>query len=149
MKDFFTDIFEYHHHYNQQLADLLSTESGKLDSDRCVSLFSHIINAHHIWNHRILQMKPTATVWQLHPVAACKEMDSANFADTSRILAEVDLSREMSFRTGSGIELKHKVRDFLFHTANHTTYHRGQIMSELRRNGIEPLVTDYIFYKRP
>ena len=36
----------------------------------------------------------------------------------------------------------------LFHFVNHSTYHRGQIASNLKEHGIEPLVTDYIFYKR-
>lgn len=40
------------------------------------------------------------------------------------------------------------IQQILFHIANHFTHHRGQIISDLRQNGIEPRISDYIFYKR-
>lgn len=148
MKDFFKDIFEYHHHYNQQVADLLMERSGRFDSEKCILLYSHIINAHHIWNSRLLQKKPAVSVWQVHPVESSSEMDKANFIDTQRLLAELDFSSRITYLTSGGIRFDNSVQEILFHMANHTTHHRGQIMAELRRNNIEPLMTDYIFYKR-
>jgi uncharacterized damage-inducible protein DinB len=32
------------------------------------------------------------------------------------------------------------------HLANHSTYHRGQIASMIRRLGAEPLPTDFAFF---
>jgi uncharacterized damage-inducible protein DinB len=40
------------------------------------------------------------------------------------------------------------VQEILFHIINHSTYHRGQIMAQLRESGLEAISTDYIFYKR-
>ena len=34
----------------------------------------------------------------------------------------------------------------LRHLVNHATYHRGQVASKLRRLGVEPPVTDFIFW---
>ena len=34
----------------------------------------------------------------------------------------------------------------LRHVVNHSTYHRGQVASKLKRLGIEPPATDYIFW---
>jgi uncharacterized damage-inducible protein DinB len=34
----------------------------------------------------------------------------------------------------------------LRHVVNHATYHRGQIASRLKRYGIEPPVTDFVFW---
>ncbi|WP_414711827.1 DinB family protein [Sphingobacterium sp. UBA1498] len=41
-----------------------------------------------------------------------------------------------------------KVNDILLHVFNHGTYHRAQIASEMRRNGVEPINTDYITFIR-
>ena len=48
----------------------------------------------------------------------------------------------------NGQAFDNSVRDILFNVINHSTYHRGQIAREFREYGPEPLVTDYIFYKR-
>jgi uncharacterized damage-inducible protein DinB len=40
------------------------------------------------------------------------------------------------------------IKDILFHIINHSTNHRGQIAVDFRNNGLEPLVLDYVFYKR-
>ncbi|WP_111881753.1 DinB family protein [Aequorivita sp. CIP111184] len=31
---------------------------------------------------------------------------------------------------------------------NHSTYHRVQIINQLKEDGLKPIETDYIFYKR-
>ncbi|WP_185211767.1 DinB family protein [Sphingobacterium mizutaii] len=35
----------------------------------------------------------------------------------------------------------------MFHIINHSNYHRAQIATELRKQEIEPIQTDYIKYK--
>ena len=47
-----------------------------------------------------------------------------------------------------GETFSNKIKDILFHIINHSTYHRAQIATDLKQNGIEPINTDYIFYKR-
>jgi len=56
MQDLFKDIYSYHHHYNQLMAEYFMKNSGKI-SEKCLHLFSHSINAHQIWNARIFQQK--------------------------------------------------------------------------------------------
>ena len=34
----------------------------------------------------------------------------------------------------------------LRHVVNHATYHRGQIASKLKRLGVEPPATDFVFW---
>jgi uncharacterized damage-inducible protein DinB len=34
----------------------------------------------------------------------------------------------------------------LRHVVNHSTYHRGQVAAKLRRLGVEPAATDFIFW---
>lgn len=64
----YTDLFEYNHHFNIKLCDLFY-EKLHLSSERSVKLFSHILNAHHIWISRIDGAKPGFDVWSVHPVS--------------------------------------------------------------------------------
>ena len=146
MIEFFKDIFEYHNHFNQKLADLLIVNSNKI-TERTIPLFSHSINAHQIWNSRILETKSLA-VHQIHTLEKCKELDDQNYNDSLDILSDFDLSKKISYKISGGIEFENSIQQILFHIANHFTHHRGQIISDLRQSGIEPIITDYIFYKR-
>ncbi|MEQ8584322.1 MAG: DinB family protein [Marinoscillum sp.] len=146
MKAFFKDIFEYQHHFNQQLVALLIREQERI-SVRTIPLFSHVINAHQIWNARIVTEKALG-VNQLHTLETCQAYDQSNHLRTMEIIADSDLSQPIQYRTSSGAEFENTIQEILFHVSNHTTHHRGQIISDLRQHGIEPIVTDYIFYKR-
>ena len=146
MKSFFKDIFEYQHHYNQLLADLFIQHEKNLSS-RSLDLFSHVVNAHQIWNARIIG-GDTIAVHAVHSFKECKKMDHENFLNTVQILEYLDLDQKIDYHNSKGDPFVNKVRDILFHISNHSTHHKGQLISDLRQQGIEPPVTDYIFYKR-
>lgn len=146
MRDFFTDIFGYHHHFNQVLADLFSTNTYHI-SDRTIPLFSHIINAHQIWNSRILKIQALG-VNDIHTLEKCKKLDELNFKDTLKILENFDLNLIISYQNSKGQPYKNSIQEIFYHIVNHFSHHKGQLISDLRENGIEPPVTDYIFYKR-
>ncbi len=146
MKEFFQDIFEYHHHFNQKVANLLIDNMNQI-SERSIPLFSHMMNAHQIWNSRILGTKSLG-VNDEHTLEECKELDKTNLLHSMKILADFDLNMDLKYQTSRGDEFQNKVRDMLFQAANHHTHHRGQIISDLRQNGIVPIMTDYILYKR-
>jgi len=147
MKDFFKTIFEYHHHFNQKLADVFMEHEQQL-TERTIPLFSHCLNAHHIWNHRILNKEQSFGVHQTHNIVDFKSIDNANYHDTLKIIDTFDFDKPVSYKNSKAHAFSNTVKDVLFHVANHHTHHKGQLISDLRQQGIEPLVTDYIFYKR-
>lgn len=147
MKSFFEDIFRYHHHFNQKITEQL-IENQEIISNRSVPLLSHVINAHHIWNARILGLKPECGVNDVHTLSKILELNEANLQSTLRILESINLTEPVQYRTFRGDGFENTVQDILFHIANHTTHHRGQVISDLRQSGIAPVMTDYIFYKR-
>jgi len=147
MKQFFRELFEYSHHYNQKLFQLFIDKREILPAD-ALKLFNHILNAHHIWNHRILGIPNEYQVWQEYPLDTCGKMDVDNYQKSINIINEKDLDVIIEYKTSNGQPFKNSVRDILFHTVNHTSYHRAQIAKELRINNIDPIATDYIFYKR-
>jgi uncharacterized damage-inducible protein DinB len=147
MIPFFKELFEYSHDFNQQLATVF-TEPLMLTSESSVKLFNHILNAHQVWNSRITQDQVPFGVWEIHPNQELKEIDRNNYLDSIKILDQADLGRSIKYTTSKGVTYTNSVKDILFHVINHSTYHRGQIATEFKKNGMEPLVTDYIFYKR-
>ena len=147
MNDFFKELFEYSHHFNQKLA-IVFLESPDRTSEKAIKLFNHIINAHHIWNNRIERKQTTLGVWDQHTVQELQGIDKANYEQTLIILEKFDLHEISSYSNSKGQTFNNNVRDILFHVINHSTYHRGQIASEFKHSGVDPLVTDYIFYKR-
>ena len=145
MKSFFKELFEYNHHYNQKLYDQFKEHQI---SAKPLRLFNHILNAHHVWNNRIESKEPAFSPWDLHLLDELRDMDQTNFEHSLLILENFDLDDTIHYTNTKGEAFDNRVRDILFHVINHSTYHRGQIAFSFRVQGLEPLVSDYIFYKR-
>ena len=139
-------LFEYSNFYNQKLVELLKQHSGAV-SEKSIQLINHIINAHQIWNSRILDETPF-DVWIIHDFSDLQEIDVQNFQKSIRILEAKDFSEKIKYTNSKGELYTNSVMDILFHLVNHSTYHRAQIATECKSAGITPLVTDYIFFKR-
>lgn len=146
MKDFFKDIFQYHHHYNQKVLDQLMENESQLP-EKTIPLFSHMVNAHCIWNSRLTNI-PGVNLNEVRTLQECKLMDTDNSAVTLNILESCNFKEVVEYKTSRGDAYSNTVQEILFHLANHTTHHRGQIVAQLRGIGVEPIITDYIFYKR-
>ncbi|RYE55361.1 MAG: damage-inducible protein DinB [Sphingobacteriales bacterium] len=147
MKNFYIELFQYSNHYNQMLGDLI-LKYRECVTEKTILLYNHILNAHEIWNYRIRKIPPPVSVWEVRPLESLKAIDHANFEETLSILENLDLSETIAYKTMRGDAFSNKVSDILFHAVNHSTYHRAQIATELKQQGIEPITTDYIFYKR-
>lgn len=147
MLELFTDLFQYSHHYNQKLLQQLLAHPDKV-SNKTKQLISHILNAHHIWNARINGNSASVAVWGIQEIATLTDMDNTNFTASIEIVNRQMWDTVIEYNTSRGEPFSNTVRDILFHIVNHSTYHRAQIATELKTAGIEPIITDYIFYKR-
>lgn len=147
MKQFFKELFEYGHHFNQKLFEVISDNPDKTP-EKAERLFNHVLNAHQIWNYRIDPKQPPFGVWELHAISDLKNIDQTNYEQTLQILDKFDLTETINYANSKGQTFSNSIPDILFHVVNHSTYHRGQIATEFKHHGLEPLVTDYIFYKR-
>ena len=146
MKAFFKELFEYNHTVNQKVIAAILDHYDKV-SEKCLSLQSHIINVHKIWNARIISIENIYERWQLHPINDFAELDNENFHTSVRILEQFDINALVKYSNSKGQVFNNSIRDLLFQIINHSTYHRAQVATEFRQSGIEPLLTDYIFYK--
>lgn len=146
MKAHFKELFEYNHHSNQKLMQLIS-ENLQNVSEKTISLMNHLINAQQIWNARIMN-ENQFEVWQINDWDKISEINNENYSKTLQLLEKKDLNTIVEYTNSKGIAFTNTIKDVLFHVINHSTYHRGQIATDLKQNGIEPINTDYIFYKR-
>ncbi len=143
----FKDLYDYTHHCNMQIIDIV-LQNGALVPDDALKLLHHTLNAQHIWNARILGAPAAYGVWERHPTENLEEIATKNLQTTMHILENIALDKEISYSNSAGMAFTNNVSDILFHVVNHSTYHRGQIISLIKRAGIPPISTDYIFYKR-
>ena len=115
------------------------------------SLF-HLYGAQDIWLSRLNGNSPAG-----FPKAA--DMHSKDvleaLLETSQRLAEIaarteeELQQEIRYTNLAGDSFSNTVADILLHVVNHGTYHRGQIIAQLRQLGHENLfATDYIAFTR-
>ena len=147
MKSFFENLFQYTDHFNTVLIQKMLVEQAA-DLNKSQQLMSHMLNAHHIWNRRILRQQPEVGVWQPMPLTEMLDRNEDNYQQTRRILNEVDLDTTISYTNSKGDLYQNTVQDILFHVVNHTSYHRAQIATDFREHGLDPITTDYIMYKR-
>lgn len=146
MEDFFKQAFEYTFTFNNRVIDSLLAADAL--PDKSYKLINHTLNAHEIWNARIKDLKPTVGVWDIREISELKAVNLQNYTNSLSILEEFDLAMPIGYKTSKGDGFENTVLDIFFHIINHSTYHRGQIATNCKENGIEPLLSDYIFYKR-
>jgi uncharacterized damage-inducible protein DinB len=146
MKAFFEELFQYNHHFNQEILAVASKNPDQV-SEKCISLLSHIVNAHQIWNGKLYPEMTVFDRWEAHTIQQLAEIDQQNFECSLKILDQFDLNQIIQYATSKGHIFNHSVRDILFQAINHSTYHRAQVATEFRQCGLEPLLTDYIYYK--
>ncbi|MGB0166940.1 MAG: DinB family protein [Luteibaculum sp.] len=147
MDSFFSGLFNYCHHSNTELALHILNHHKQVDEE-VYGWMSHILCAHNIWNARILKHEPEHEVWDKLDKEKWIEIDTRNAEITRYIMGQMDLHGTIEYKSTSGIPYKNTVKDILFHVINHSTHHRAQIASSMRKSGIPGLKSDYIFYKR-
>lgn len=146
MKEKLIDLFEYTYHFNIEMIKVIS-ENRELVDDKTINLINHTLNAQQIWNARILG-EETFEVWQINPFESLVETNQKNFLKSIDIINNLDVDTKIEYQNSRGTKFENTIFEMLFHAVNHSTYHRGQINSLLKQNGITPVLTDYIFYKR-
>ena len=147
MKAFFNQLFDYNFYCNKKMIE----ECQKLENvpERTKELFSHILNAHHIWNSRILGKEIEYGVFQLQSIKDWGDIHYENQRSSFEIITNVDsFEKRLDYENSQGRLFTNTIQDMLFHIINHSTHHRAQISVDFRNNSIEPLVLDYAFYKR-
>ncbi len=142
----FPELFDYTFHFNREMIAKI-IENQSVLPERTFQLINHTLNAHQVWNSRILNDKSFG-VWEIHSVEELENINETNYKKTLFILDKIDIKQTVKYKTSTGDSFENTIEDILFHIINHSTYHRGQLMMIFRESGIEPILADYIIYKR-
>lgn len=142
-------MFEHLNWANQRMLETLQHVEVQYQQ---VRLFSHILNSEQVWATRLKGMDSSQLpIWSDHDIAYCAQLSKQNEEDFKTILTELartDLDKLITYTNSKGEEITLSTRDILIHVALHGQYHRGQINSRLRADGIEPVVTDYFIFAK-
>ena len=149
MKEYFINIYEYNYWANKQILDMLNAQSSKIDD--AISYFTHLIIAEKTWMERIKGDDSTTNFWQdirkddLEKIVDANNKEYMNFIYN---LEETQFEEKINYKNSKGKEFNTSVKDILTHVALHSSYHRGQVNSAIRKAGGEPVNVDYIAYTR-
>jgi uncharacterized damage-inducible protein DinB len=147
MKNFFRNKFQYNHLSNKRVIDLIISNSNAY-STKAQTLISHTLSAHHIWNSRINSVSPAHQVWDVYEISELQQLNDEELQRSLLIISDSDLTEIITYTNTQNQQFTNSIGDILFHIINHSTYHRGQLISELKAQGLTPISTDYIIYKR-
>jgi len=147
MKDYFRSLFDYHIRANQLFLDVLYSENKPID-EYAFKMFRHCIMAHHIWNHRMLNLEYDYEFWEPLNKQQLEQLMDQNNRELIQILEICNLDDELNYKNQLAETFTSKIIDILSHVSHHYAYHRGQIARSLRESGIEPPKTDLIIFSR-
>jgi uncharacterized damage-inducible protein DinB len=114
---------------------------------------AHIVGAEWVWLRRWLGESPGSFPdWVAKPALAdlsvrlsAVEQERGSFVAS---LSDADLGRLVSYRTLGGQAYTDPLDNLMRHVVNHSTYHRGQVATQLRQLGFQPPSTDLIVFLR-
>jgi uncharacterized damage-inducible protein DinB len=130
---------------------LAGLKAGARPAPQPVKLLAHILSAQRLWLERIRQQPQSLPVWPDFALAQC-EAQIAELAGLWRDffgeISAVRLSKKVTYKNSKGEPWTSTVQDILTHVVLHSTYHRGQIASQVRAGGEQPAYTDFIHVAR-
>lgn len=141
------ELYDYNFFCNKTIITF-AKETGELP-EKSRELFNHILNVHHRWNALLAKTEPRLELAQDNPIDTWADIHYDNQRTSFEIITNADdFELRIDFEDSDGRLFTNSMQDILFHIVNHSTHHRGQMMMNFRDHGIEPLMLDYIFYKR-
>ena len=145
MNDVIAKLFAHNDQSNRRYIEALRARNPI--PDRASSIFSHVLNAHRIWNARIAGETPTGS-WDVQPAETWEDLNRFNHDRTRQVLAADSLDRLVDDHDLKGTPRRNTVRDILLQVITHSSYHRGQLAMLIGSAGATPPVTDYIAFAR-
>ena len=140
------ELFEYNFQMNEVFIKLY-LDNLNLMTERISMLIDHTLNAHQIWNARVLNQIPFDR-FQVNADNSLRNINQENYQNSLLIINNKNLEEIVMYHTSTGDCFYNSIEDILLHAFNHSTYHRGQIATDFKKISIPPPISDYILYKR-
>lgn len=152
------ELYEYNRWANARMLDAasrLTPEQFTKDlrsSHRSVrDTLTHVMSAEWIYLKRWQGTSPKAmlvpsdfpTISLLRARWAAVEREQADFVSN---VTEESLKTIIAYVNTKGEAWSYPLWQIIVHVVNHSTYHRGQVMTMLRQLGAEPVATDFLVF---
>ncbi|MBP9096372.1 MAG: DinB family protein [Ignavibacteria bacterium] len=161
MKTILTDYTNYNYWANKKICDLLLTLDDSVLEKEMYSSFRtiketvyHIWDAENIWQNRIngeslLIWPSTEFTGNFKEAVKLFNSQSKQLIDLVENNSDTGLIKVIAYKNQAGKEFQNKLYEIIMHCMNHSTFHRGQIVTMLRTAGVTNLFsTDLITYYR-
>jgi len=114
---------------------------------------AHIVAAQKIWlsrwrneaDQKLMTVDEVPSLKELKAVADTVGFEMAKFLGT---MTDKKLQESFSMRTSKGDTFTHTYAQAFHHLVDHSTYHRGQVITMLRQLGVKPPSTGMIMFFR-
>ena len=154
------ELFGYNSWANRLLFDAAATLSDELYHRDLKSSFggihgtlAHIVWAEQLWLCRWLGRSNPAVpqgrdLGSLAAVRARWEEVEAERRAFLHGLSDAGLAETRTVKPSTGGEFRHSFAEMVRHVVDHSSYHRGQVVTMLRQVGVAPPTTGLIYYYR-
>ncbi len=146
---YFDRLFE-HLEWADQRA-LRSLRSMDPPSPEALRMYSHVLGSEETWLSRLEGRTPTLAVWPDMDLDSCERLAAQTSSALHRWVREASperLEESIHYVTSTGRAYDTRIVDVLTHVCLHGAYHRGQVALLLRREGGEPIATDFVVFVR-
>ncbi|WP_270171234.1 DinB family protein [Paenibacillus sp. SYP-B4298] len=145
-------VLRMFHHLEWADRRVLEALRAAPGADQALKLFAHLLSAEQIWLARLQGEKQDGVeLWPELSLEECSSLLECNRVGYVSYLEKLDLinlGADCSYTNTKGEPFVTKVGDILTHVALHGSYHRGQVMALLSREGLSVVTTDYIQFVR-
>jgi uncharacterized damage-inducible protein DinB len=146
----FIKQFEFEFWSNTMI--LNSLKKLKENDERAIILFSHLLSSHRMWLSRVNKTEMTCKLFQERTLIECETLMADNLKDWKQFLQDKsveDLEQSIEFMSAWELnpsKRKMTIEDAIIHLINHSSYHRGQIVSSIKGKVDELPLSTYIMY---
>ena len=116
------------------------------------SVVVHLAWGNDAWIRRFLR-QPPIPMFKEADLPTLAEAEAALTSCHDRFVGEVlpaftptELAAPFTYRNYQDRQMTAPLWALLRHVVNHGTYHRGQIASKLKRRGVDPPTTDFVYW---
>ena len=143
---------------NDRICTWIKKAETKVDEELKSSFPSIRKTLYHLWDAQFIWLarlnSESTNTWPSHSfkgnleeAIAGIQLNSVEFVSHIELLKESEYQRQVEFKSMDGTSYLNSVEEIITHVINHSTYHRGQLITLLRTVGFTAVVsTDFIRY---
>jgi uncharacterized damage-inducible protein DinB len=157
MRDLILKYARYNQWANAKLIHLVQTQAPELLNKEIVSSFKsikktilHIADAEYIWHVRMTGGTPDKIPGQSDAGPEALAENDQKLIDLVTSKDDAYFSQSTSYKNIKGEPFTNNNMAIFWHVFNHSTFHRGQIVGQLRNAGFTAPIdsTDFITFER-